>query len=219
MADWRYSRSARRFRDADTGRFLSATTAVDLRDGFQDRRRADVDELVRRLADEDISVQQWEAEMTQALRELFTAQMALGRGGLNAMTADDYAAADALVEAQRAYLRAFAEDVAAGKLSEAQIAARAKLYHGSSTQAYEHGRAAAFNVSLPHYPADGSTQCKSACRCRWDLVDKGDEIHATWKLQSGESCSGCKSYARSYAPLVIAKSTDGRMARLFRRVA
>lgn len=219
MTDWRYSRSARRFRDADTGRFIAPATVIDLRDGFQDRRRADVDDLVRRLADEDISVQQWEAEMTQSLRELFTAQFAFGRGGLNAMTADDYAAADALVEAQRAYLRAFAEDVAAGKLSEAQIASRAKLYHGSSTQAYEHGRAAAFGVQPPHVPGDGSTPCKSNCRCYLTYVDKSDEVHVTWHRTANESCSGCKSRSQSWAPLVIAKASDGRMARLWRKVA
>jgi hypothetical protein len=216
---WRYDVGTHRFRDSRTGRFLSASKAVDLRDGFQDRRRADVDALVRQLADQDITVQQWEAEMTQALRELFTAQFAFGRGGLNAMTADDYAAADALVESQRTYLRAFAEDVAAGKLSEAQIGARAKLYYGSSTQAYEHGRAAAFGVHPPHVPGDGSTPCLSQCRCFLTYVDKPDEVHVTWHKTANESCSGCKGRASSWVPLVIAKSSDGRIARLWRAVA
>jgi hypothetical protein len=216
---WRYDASSKRYRDSTTGRYISASTAVDLRDGFQDRRRADVDALVRRLADHDLTVQQWEAETTQAIRELFHVQYALGRGGLNAMTDADHAAADAMVEVQRQYLRAFAQDVAAGSMSEAQIGARAKLYYGSSVQAYERGRASAWSVSLPAYPSDGGTPCKSACRCRWDLVDKGDEIHASWRLQSGESCSGCKGRAASWSPLVIAKPSGGRMARLYRAVA
>lgn len=219
MAEWTYSRSARRFRDAATGRFLSASKAIDLRDGFQERRRSDVAALTRQLADQSLSVQDWERQLAQAIREIHTAQFAFGRGGLNAMTPADWAAAADLVETQRAYLRGFARDVAAGLLSEAQITARAKLYYGSSVHAYERGRASAFGVSLPAYPADGSTPCKSSCRCRWQLADKGDEIHATWKLQAGESCSGCKSRAASWSPLVISKASDGRTARLFRLVA
>ena len=219
MAEWQFDLRARRFREVSTGRFLSSSKAVDLRDGFQERRRTDVDALTRRLADEEISVQDWEREMVQLLHRLFTAQLAYGKGGLNAMTPADYEAADALVEAQRAYLRAFAEDVAAGTLSEAQIGARAKLYYASSTQAYEHGRAAAFGVRPPHVPGDGSTPCGANCRCYLTYVDKPDEVHVTWRTTAGESCSGCKQRARTWAPLVIPKSTDGRLARLWRNVA
>lgn len=168
---WQYSRSARRFRDTRSGQFLSATKIIDLRDGFQDRRRSTVVALTRQLANEEISVQQWEAEMTQAIRETFSAQYALGRGGLNSMTDADWLAADDLVQAQRQFLRAFAEDIAAGRLSEAQISARAKLYHSASIQAYERGRAAAFGVSLPAHPADGSTPCKANCVPADTLVD------------------------------------------------
>lgn len=221
MAEWTYDErpSVRRFRDKTSGRFVSATKVIDLRDGFQERRRSDVAALTRQLADQSISVQEWERRMTDAVRQLHTAEYALGRGGLNAMTAADWTAAADLVEQQRGYLRGFAEDVAAGRLSEAQITARAKLYYGAAVGAYERGRASAFGVSLPAYPCDGGTACKSACRCRWQLVDKGAEIHATWKRSASESCSGCKSRAASWSPLVIAKSSDSRMARLFRLVA
>lgn len=221
MADspWQYSRSARRFRDTRTGRFVSAAKIIDLRDGFQERRRSAVAALTRLLAEEEISVQQWEAEMTQAIRETFSAQYAFGRGGLNSMTDADWLAADDLVQAQRQYLRAFAEDIAAGRLSEAQITARARLYYGASTQAYERGRAAAFGVSLPAHPADGSTPCKASCRCYWSLVDKGETVEATWKRTASESCSVCKDRARRWAPLVISRPSDGRMGRLLRAVA
>lgn len=217
-ARWTYDVPSHRFRDSRTGRYLSAAKAVDLRDGFQDRRRADVSSLTRRLADQEITVQAWEAEMMQAVRELHTAQFAFGRGGLNAMTTADWTEAARLVEGQRVYLRAFAQDVAAGALSEAQIAARAKLYYGASRQMYERGRASAFGVHLPAYPGQGSP-CQANCACSWGLVDTGDEIHATWKRSASESCSVCARRARDWSPLVIAKSSDGRMARLWRLVA
>lgn len=222
MADspWTYDERSKRFRDTRNGRYLPATKAIDLRDGFQERRRADVNALTRRLADQNITVQAWEAEMAALIRNVHAAEYALGRGGLNAMTAEDWRAVDELHAEQRAFLRGFAEEVAAGQLSEAQINARAKLYYGSSIQAYERGRSAAFGVRLPAYPADGSTPCKSACRCRWQLVDTSDTIEATWKRSTGEACSGCKSRAAQWSPLVIAKSGgEERIARLFRVVA
>ncbi len=117
MAEWEYSLSARRFREKATGRFVSATKVIDIRDGFQERRRADVNAITRQLAEQSISVQEWERQMTEAVRQLHTAQYALGRGGLNAMTPADWDAAAALVETQRGYLRDFARDVAAGNLS------------------------------------------------------------------------------------------------------
>jgi uncharacterized coiled-coil protein SlyX len=208
----------RRFRDRRTGRFLSASKAIDLRDGFQERRRADVDNLTRRLADQEITVQQWEAEMAALIRDLHAAQYVFGRGGLNAMTVEDWLAVDALFAEQQAYLRAFAERVAASQLSEAQIAARAKLYYGASRQLYEQGRASAFGVQLPAYPGQGSP-CQANCACYWRLADKGDEVHATWVRTASESCSVCKRRASAWSPLVISKASDGRIARLWRAVA
>lgn len=219
MAEWEWDAKSRRYRNVDTGRYLSASSSIDLRDDVVNRLKSEADALARRLASEEIAVQDWESAMQRNIREVNGVQWAFGRGGRYAMGTEDRAALADLIRGQYDYLRAFAEQIAAGTLSEAQIAARARLYYQSSTQAYEQGHAAAWNVSLPHYPADGSTVCKSACRCRWDIRESGDEIHATWRLQSGESCSTCKSYARAYAPLVIAKSGDGRMARLFRMVA
>lgn len=223
MADspWQYDArpSVRRFRDTRTGRFLAASKAIDIRDGFVERRRADAEALTRQLADQSITVQEWERQMTEAIRQLHTAQYALGRGGLNAMTPADWDAAAALVEEQRRYLRDFARDVAAGNLSEAQIAARAKLYYGSSVAAYERGRASAFGVALPAYPGDGSTVCKSSCRCYWQLAEKDDTVEATWKRSASESCSTCKTRAAAWSPLAIARPARGRIAQLLRVVA
>lgn len=219
MAEWEFDAPSRRYRNKTTGRYLSASSSVELRDDVVTRLRSEADTLARKLADQAIDVQTWEREMQRAIREVNAVQWAFGRGGRNAMTDDGRSALADLIRAQHEYLRAFAEDVAAGNLSEAQIAARAKLYHGSSVQAYEQGKASAWGVSLPHHPGDGSTPCKSSCRCYVTYADKPDEVHVTWHISAGEVCSGCKGRARTWAPLVIAKSSDGRMARLFRAVA
>lgn len=219
MAAWEWDAASRRYRNVDTGRYLSASASIELRDDLVSRLRSDTDALARRLAAEDLTVQQWEAAMQANVRTVNTVQMSLGRGGRNAMTDDDRTALAELIRGQHEYLRSFAEDIAAGRLSEAQISARSKLYYGSSTQAYERGRASAWGVRPPHVPGDGSTECMSACRCFLIYVDKPDAVHVTWHTTSGESCATCKSRARTWSPLVISKPTDGRVARLWRQVA
>jgi hypothetical protein len=216
---WEYDEASHRYRDTKTGRFLSPASAVDLRDDFQARRRVDLVNLTGRLADEEITVQQWETEMQSLVRQVHGVEYAFGRGGRNAMTDAELAELADLVKTQHGFLRQFAQDVASGKLSEAQIAARANLYYASSVQAYERGRAAGFGVQPPHVPGDGSTPCGANCRCFLTYVETADEVHITWHKTANESCSGCKNRAASWKPLVIAKSTDGRIARLYRRVA
>jgi hypothetical protein len=218
VPDWEFDTRPKRFRDRRNGRFLSAEKAIDLRDGFQERRRVDVDALTRRLSGQAITVQQWEADLRSLVRDIHAAEYVYGRGGLNAMAAVDWTEIDRLAAEQWAYLRGFAEDVAAGRLSEAQINARSKLYYGASRQSYERGRAAAFGVQLPAYPGQGS-ECQSSCACHWQLSETDDEIRATWKLSSGEHCPTCRRRASTWAPLVIAKRADGRIARLWRNVA
>ena len=220
MAEWQYDDrpGVRRFRDARTGRFLAVSKALDLRDGFQERRRVDLDRLVRRLADGELTVQAWEAEMRAAVRQVHAAEYAYGRGGLDAMTAADWRVVDEIAAEQWGYLRGFAEDVSAGRLSEAQIGARARLYAASARTSYERGRASAFGVALPAYPGQG-TDCGANCRCSWRIVEADDEYRCTWVRHATDSCETCRSRAARWAPLVIARPSDGRMARLYRVVA
>lgn len=219
MADWEYDEASRRYRHISTGRYLSASSSVALRDDVVSRFRSEADALASKLADQTIDVQTWEREMQRAVKEVQSVQYAFGRGGMNAMAAMDRTALAELVTAQNTYLRGFAQAVADGTLSEAQIAARSKLYYGASRSAYERGRASAFNVQLPAHPCDGSTPCKSNCTCFWSLVDKPDTVEATWRTTASESCSVCRGRARRWSPLVIAKASDGRTARLWRAVA
>jgi hypothetical protein len=212
---WEFDQTARRFRDTMTGRFLSASDALKLRDGFPESQGAALRDLTRRLAAEDLTVQQWESQSRDLIRDTHAGQYVYGRGGLDAMTADDWAEVNRLADEQAQFLRSFAEDVAAGRLSEAQVEARADLYLAASRQAYERGRASAWGVSLPTYPGQG-TACKARCRCTWQIEDKGDEIHATWRRHASDSCSTCLQRAATYAPLVLAQPSDGRMARLWR---
>lgn len=203
---WAYDPKTKRYRDLDTGKYLSRSTVIKLRDEFVQRSREAIAGLAGKLADKSLTVQAWEKQMRAAVKDATAAQYMFGRGGQNAMAAADWGRVGRMTRDGYTYLRAFAQDIADGKLSEAQIAARAALYLSSTTNAYERGRAAAFAISLPVYPCDGGTQCKANCKCNWEITETETEYKAVWKLNSAaENCDGCKARAATYDPFVVKK--------------
>lgn len=176
-----------------------------LRDTFSERQAAKVRALSDRVVN-GLTVAEWERDMRATIRTSTIDQYVLGRGGRNAMTQADWGRVGRMVREQYKFAGGFAQDIADGKLSAAQIAARAQLYMASSTGAYERGRAASFKgLRLPQYPADGSQDCKANCKCSWDIDDKGDRYECTWALAPAEHCATCLSNAGEWSPLVVMK--------------
>lgn len=203
---WVYDAKTKRYRNTETGRYIARATIVKLRDEFADESKKTIAGLAAKLADKSLTVQAWETEMRAAIKAAIGAQYMFGRGGQNAMTSDDWGRTGRMAKDAYGYLRDFAQEIADSKLSEKQIAARSQLYFASTTNAYERGRAAAFAISLPAYPADGGTQCKANCKCRWEITETSTEIRATWRLNAAaENCDGCKARASQYAPHTIKK--------------
>lgn len=211
MADapgWSWETETKRYRDNSSGRFLSHETVRDLRDDYLTALKAEPVDLAAQLASGDLSLRQWEAGMRDHIRATFVAQALLGCGGENAATPAVYGVVGAQVKAQYGFLRGFAQEIAAGTLSDAQISTRAQLYTASATQAYERARAGSFEVTLPQYPGDGSQDCKANCNCSWEIVETADEIRATWQLGGTDHCETCEQNATQWAPLVFEKGSD-----------
>lgn len=143
--------------------------------------------------------------MREALRDTYSAAYMAARGGRNAMTQSDWGALGQMLRKQYEFLNEFAAEVAAGQLSEAQIAARAMMYFHSSTQAYYRGMQSVSGVILPAHPGDGSTPCRTNCKCRWSIRETPTEFQATWHLGPTEHCPVCVERATNWAPLVIPK--------------
>lgn len=95
------------------------------------------------------------------------------------------------VAGQLPYLRQFAADVAAGRLSDAQIAARAALYAGATRATYYLSRNAGWDLRAVPIPADGGTECISNCRC------VAYEENGLWiyELTAAEHCPTCLARA------------------------
>lgn len=70
--------------------------------------------------------------MTRELRHLYNASSALAVGGYNNMTSVEYGRNGQILRGEYQALAGFAQDIADGKLTPAQAAARAKLYAGKA---------------------------------------------------------------------------------------
>jgi hypothetical protein len=162
---WVWDTKSRRYRNAETGRWLSHSKVAQLRDDFAATQRSWADVAASALGRGDWTVRRWELEIRDRLKRIYLSEYMLGRGGKNAMMQADYGRVGRMLKEQYDFLRAFALDVQAGAMSEAQIAARTQLYHESAIQAFERGKVAAYDgdLILPAYPADGGTPCRARC--------------------------------------------------------
>lgn len=205
MTGWRYSVERRRYL-YPSGRAVPDSRVVTLRQRFIDGQESGADELALQLAVGAITVAQWEREARALVKRAYIAEYALGAGGRQMLGPRDYGRIGGLLAAQYRYLRGFAEEIAAGALSQAQIADRTTLYVASATQAFERARAAGYDgLDLPCYPADGLTACRSRCKCSWRIEERRDEWRAYYTINSGESCGDCQGRSARYSPYVQAK--------------
>lgn len=157
--------------------------------------RVAIQEATQRLAVGG-PVDRWEQEMARILAREHTAALIAGtaeRAGVpvnaglfRGLSRAERAELNATVKAQLDYLRRFADDVRAGRLSPAQIAVRAELYAGPTRATYYRSR----YIGLPFYPTEGS-ECMANCKCSW--VPRGDGYY--WTLGTAEHCPTCESRA------------------------
>jgi hypothetical protein len=153
------------------------------------------DNLAALVANKSITASQWQALMREEIKQEYIRQYILGRGGLSAMTQADWGRIGAMVREQYRYLRGFAAEVAAGNLTETQIAWRAEMYSNSAKEAFEKARGmvmrkAGFDqekwalgiaehckdcedfasqgwkpIGYFPFPGEGKTRCLTKCRC------------------------------------------------------
>lgn len=109
-------------------------------DQIRERRieqvKTDLDTIGQLLVDGKISLDTWQDETARALRKLHIEQAILARGGSDRMTKADYLAVGRNLKEEYKYLRNFAQELADGKITEAEFKARLKLYAGRSRRSY-----------------------------------------------------------------------------------
>ena len=110
-------------------------------DGIVDDFSENTRRLAERLENGNITTAQWQDKMRREIKDIHRTQYIVGRGGVDVMTPRDYGRLGADLRWQHYNrLDKFALEIADGKLSPAQINARAKLYMNSSNKQYWRGK-------------------------------------------------------------------------------
>lgn len=208
MGTWRYNRKTRQYESED-GIILSHPQMVSLRDTFSASRKDATVTHSKTMTGGEITLQQWESLMRGELRTAFVDMFVLGRGGRKMMTYSDWGVVGNQLRTQYRYLSGFAQEVATGTMSEAEIANRATLYMEASTQAYERGYARAFGLpTLSQVPGDGRTQCGVRCKCQLEITEDETNWYVKWILGpvKKKHCDDCDRLSRQWNPLTLPKA-------------
>lgn len=216
MSLWTFDAVARRYRVTDegavalgqrSGTFVGDAKMLQLRDGYIALRKDATNTLAQQVANKTINAQQWTLAMRQEIKTNMINQYMLAHGGRNSMTPADWGRVGQMCKQQYDFLDRFASDVAAGRYTEQQIAARARMYVEASAQAFERGKVLARGMpDLPVYPSDGGTACLSNCKCSWTIREFDDRWECRWSLADAEHCAGCVERAARFSPLVVQRS-------------
>lgn len=141
--EWIYEAGTGRYRDRKTGRFLSRRTVQGLVQGRINSLSSEVESLGEQLLSGRLTLNDWQFEVAEKLRTLWVQQFALGRGGVDQVTPNEWLTVGRLLKSQYAFLRGFARDIASGRVTEAQLLPRLRLYVQASSFAYWAGTDAA----------------------------------------------------------------------------
>jgi len=200
---WTWDDNVKRYRDP-TGKFISAKNLISLRDEFLANRMTIVNSLADDLATGKINIQQWTLSMRQEIKTAYMVEYELGIGGRNMMTFADFGSVGGQLSNQYRYLNNFAEEIAKGNLSPAQIQMRSRMYIDSATQSFERARSASMGMpQLPAYPGDGQTVCRSNCKCNWKIEEVEFGWNCYWKLGIAEHCDDCVTNSEIWNPLFV----------------
>lgn len=195
---WTWDDGTRRFRDGNTGRFVSEKRIVDLRDQYTDARSAFVQRATDRLTNQGMSLPDWERLMREETKDAYINQYMLGRGGRNVMTQRDWGIVGRALRDQYGYLDRLATQIASGEITPGQARARARMYIEGSVQMFETAKVEGRGIPrLNQVPGDGKTQCLSNCRCHQEFTQEADGTWlVTWILDpAAEHCEDCERLA------------------------
>jgi len=152
--------------------------------------------LARRLANGSLELDDWYRRMKTEIYTLHVNSTVIGVGGWGKLSGEQMAITQEMIARQMLYLENWYRQLQAmdiKDLNENQIAARAKLYGGASSETFEKAMTISYGLPiLPFYPAD-RTICRTNCGCRWEIRKlSGDgNYDVYWRRAKDDSCDTC----------------------------
>lgn len=165
------------------------------------------DALVDRL-ERGESIEEFQIDFKNAIKDFHIAASVASKGSWSVMTKADWGRVGNRVRKQYEYADKFVLELLGKQADEgpsfAQIKARASLYVDaiSATFHAQEAQNAGINPGvLGVFPGDGSTECRTRCKCRWTIrvlnAQRGD-FNARWTLGSAEHCKTCLARGRAW---------------------
>lgn len=215
-SSWVWESKAKRYRNTKNGQFIGHGRMYDMRNTMIDRQSDRADELTTQLWDGRVTLAGWRRGMRDMLKETYTIQYVLAKGGRGMMTPRDWGILGQMLRGQYEALNDFTKQLAGGKYAIGEIGRakwRSRLYVDSSAQAFERAKTETHGLPrLPYYPGDGSTVCVTKCKCQWVIRQRQNTIEAVWTLGAADHCTDCIIRAARHSaknPLVFLR-VDGR---------
>lgn len=132
---WVWDARVGRYRDAETGRYLSRQQVLAYVRESIDRTSVVSDQLAGYVSSGILSPNDWRDLFREELKSEYIRQYLLGIGGRDQMTQADWGRLGAMLREQYKYLNEFAKELEG--LSPDQIMARARMYINSSREGFE----------------------------------------------------------------------------------
>jgi hypothetical protein len=175
-----------------------------VRDTLAWRFETEIAALARQYTQGSYSLKRWSREMERLIMRGYTAALLASTAERLNMKPDalmdnprrmSRAERNDIKQAvtrQRQYLEGFIRDIQAGKLSPAQIEARARLYAGSVKPFYEKLRWGDWDI--PDNLLPGNQECLGNCKCTIQVIDQGNGNGILVRTMGDEPhCSDCPS--------------------------
>lgn len=189
-----FDNRVQRWRDSSTGRYVSSATVNTEMFRHSDATHSTLESLTRQLYAGDIQLSQWQIAVASELKDAHLAQAMFAVGGRDNMGFAEFGRVGQTLREQYAFLDKFAQDIAAGNVSESMALSRVAHYGDSAKQSYWNeyadkstglidwilgatderncplcptyaANSPYTKETLPARPADGTTPCKGRCRC------------------------------------------------------
>lgn len=188
--------------------FGSIAEQIEYAKALREVYRAQLQELTQQYVDGAISVQDWQIDMRESLREMNAAMLVVAANVDPAnVTSSDWLKLGNELRSQYDYLEDFAHQTLEDPTVLGSAVQRAGLYANSTISSFWRQLAP---VDLPAYPGDGSTRCITNCNCDWQFDNEYDDegnivaVLATWVLEPGSNtCEDCLERSQKWVKLRV----------------
>ena len=205
-AEWSYDTNLGRYR-RPSGQFMSQKAVMALVDGRIDKLGQQLRRFTQMLADGNITIDQWQGSVREAIKAAHIQATVLGHGGKDGMGSAEYGRIGQRLRAEYGYLQKFAGDILAGRVSTAMALARVQLYAESVRGSYWEGtsiRQERQGYSLMRRILDPQAQhCDDCLRyARAGLVSMGSLPMPGQRCECRSRCRCSVEYKRNALPTV-----------------